>query len=517
MAPPSEPAVFVRDAPIALERTETIDELRATLARIGYTGEAVRGALGDDAYQARERDVPAQLRRLRAGTPVETAMRLFFLGAPVARGQATDALAPLRVDDLERLGVVAAADDGLRATVRLVPHAELLLAGSRYPDERPDGAPADYVATVTAPSAILASLTVRRPARTALDVGTGSGVQALWAARHCERVVAVDVNPRALNLAAFNARLNGVDNIEFREGSLFEPVAGERFDLIVCNAPYVVSPDARYAYRDSGVPADGFSERLIRETPHHLEENGFAHLLVGWILRGDDWASRPREWVEGGGCDCWLLLGVSRDPVTHAAVWNEELALDAGRYGETLDRWVSYLESLQADGVAEGAAILRRRSRGASWFRADRIPTGRPAPASDHVLRVFAAQDHLGELPAEDALLDETFALAERVRIEQELVCRDGGYVVEGMTVVLDEGIGFRAGIDQNTASLLPLLDGERTLREAISAAIRARRLDDRDVQPFTAGALRIARTMLELGFLVRRPDGGGEVDPLTD
>src|SRR5204862_4402405 len=131
-----------------------------------------------------------------------------------------------------------------------------------YPDETSDGTPSDYVATATAPSAILANLTVRRPASRGLDIGTGSGVQALWAARHCERVVAVDVNRRALNLAAFNSHLNGVANIDFREGSLFQPVAGERFDLIVCNAPYVVSPDARYAYRDSGFASDEFCERL---------------------------------------------------------------------------------------------------------------------------------------------------------------------------------------------------------------------------------------------------------------
>ena len=181
---------------------------------------------------------------------------------------------------------------------------ELLLAGNRYPDETPSGTPADYVATVTAPSAILAGLTVRTPVRSALDVGTGSGVQAIWAARHCERVVAVDVNRRALNIAAFNARLNGIENIELREGSLFEPVADERFDLVLCNAPYVISPDTRYAFRDGGVASDGFSERLVRETPEHLEEGGFAHLLIGWLLQGDDWAARPRSWIEGQRLRC---------------------------------------------------------------------------------------------------------------------------------------------------------------------------------------------------------------------
>ncbi len=75
-----------------------------------------------------------------------------------------------------------------------------------------------------------------------LDLGTGSGVLGLRGASHCDRVTAVDINPRALMFAGFNAHLNFVDNIELLEGSWFEPVAGRRFDLIVSNPPYVVSP-----------------------------------------------------------------------------------------------------------------------------------------------------------------------------------------------------------------------------------------------------------------------------------
>jgi methylase of polypeptide subunit release factors len=490
--------------PIALDRTDTIDRLRTALTVIGYTGEAVRELLGEDAYQGRAREVPVHLRRLTAGTPVETAIRFFFLGVPVPIDALERALDPLGAEELEELGLVEAAEGEARATVRLVPHMELLLAGNRYPDESPSGTSANYVATVTAPSAILASLTVRTAVGTALDLGTGSGIQAIWAARHCERVVAVDVNRRALNLAAFNARLNGITNIEFRKGNLFEPVAGERFDLVLCNAPYVVSPDTRYAFRDGGVTSDGFSERLVREAPEHLAEGGFAHLLIGWLLKGDDWEARPRGWIEGSECDAWLLQGVVRDPVTHAAVWNDEQAGDPVTYAETLDRWLNYLEELGADAVIEGAVILRRRSGVRNWFRADRIPAGRPTPASGHVLRVFDAHDHLTGLADEEALLDESPRVVDRLRVEQELTFGDGGYVVESMTLVLDEGFGFRAGIDQNTASLVPFLDGTRTLRQAIDDAAHARGVDREDIQAFTSGALALVKTMLELGFLSR-------------
>jgi methylase of polypeptide subunit release factors len=493
--------------PLALDQIELTEQLRSTLGRIGYTGEAIRSVLGEDAYQSRSWDVPVHVRRLRAGTPLETAIRLFFLGLAVPETEVERALAPLSVEQLRRLGLVG-GDGDVVASVRLVPHAELLLAGNRYPDDGPDGTPADYVATVTAPSAILATLTVRRPVRKALDVGTGSGVQALWAARHSQHVVAVDINPRALNLAEFNARLNGVANVEFRLGSMFEPVAGERFDLIVSNAPYVVSPDVRYAYRDGGLEGDTFCEQLVRDAVAHLEEGGFAELLISWLLVDDDWASRPRNWVAGNGCDCWLLLGAERDALTHAALWNEELKRDAAAFAKTLDRWVGHLDELGAKAVLEGAIILQRRDGGEHWFRADRIPPGRPEPAAEHVDRVFRNRSLLRELGNGAALLDETLGLVDRTRIEQELHCRDDGYVVDSMTLMLDEGLGFRAGMDQRTAALVPFLDGTRTLRDSIDAAAQALGLGERDAATFERGAVAVVREMLELGFVVREDAG---------
>ena len=121
----------------------------------------------------------------------------------------------------------------------------------------------DHVLGISAASTSLAQLTLRAPVGSALDLGTGCGVQALHLAEHCRRVVATDVNRRALRLARFNADLNGVgDRVEVVEGTYFEPVAGGRFDLIATNPPFVISPATgeRLVYRDSGLPGD----RVVR-------------------------------------------------------------------------------------------------------------------------------------------------------------------------------------------------------------------------------------------------------------
>ena len=80
--------------------------------------------------------------------------------------------------------------------------------------------------------------------------------------------------------------------------------------------------------------------------------------------------------------------------------------------------------------------------------------------------------------------------------------CAEGGYVIDSMTLVLDEGLGFRAGMDQKTAALVPLLDGSRTLRASIDAAADGLALDSDELDAFTRGALAVVREMLELGFL---------------
>src|SRR5690606_7683158 len=115
----------------------------------------------------------------------------------------------------------------------------------------------DHVLGVGGASSTLSGLTIGSAVRSVLDLGTGCGIQAMHAARHADRVVATDISARALEIARLNAELNGIRNIEFRPGSLFEPVAGERFDRVVSNPPFVITPRAggvpAYEYRDGGM------------------------------------------------------------------------------------------------------------------------------------------------------------------------------------------------------------------------------------------------------------------------
>ncbi len=115
--------------------------------------------------------------------------------------------------------------------------------------------------------------------RDVLDIGTGSGVCALFAARHAQRVVAVDINRVAVRCAAINAAINHLDHrIDIRHGDLFAPVAGERFDLVLFNPPFLRGEprDERdAAWRSSDVAA-----RFAASLNAHLTPGGAALLLL---------------------------------------------------------------------------------------------------------------------------------------------------------------------------------------------------------------------------------------------
>jgi len=112
-----------------------------------------------------------------------------------------------------------------------------------------------------------------------LDMGTGSGVCALFAARHARRVVAVDVNPGAVRCTTVNALLNHLDaRVEARQGDLFAPVAAERFDLVLFNPPFLAGApkDARdAAWRSSDLP-----HRFAAGLAAHLKPGGTALVLL---------------------------------------------------------------------------------------------------------------------------------------------------------------------------------------------------------------------------------------------
>ncbi len=495
MTPPEH---LVLDDPAAIRR------LRADLDAADFSAVALRRALHlEEGTEYLPAEVPVHARRLSGDTPFEIVTRLFWLGVPVDAADVERAFPGVSVTVLGQLGLLEETADGVEARIHLVPFDPLILACDRAGGWMED-LPPDHVAGVHPPSVLLANLTVRGPVERALDMATGLGIQALLAAAHARHVVATDINPRALHFLAFNMLLNDVHNVEAREGSFFEPVEGQRFDLVTCNPPYVVSPENRFIFRDGGLRADAVSERVLREAPNHLAEGGFASILASWVHRADQpWREPLDAWLSGSGCDALYLHLVSQDPLTTAANWNRPVGhRDPAALGTALDRWLAYYREIGAEAVAYGSVILRRRMpqpHRPNALYAEQLPAAPVGPAGDIVLRMFAAYDDLAAMPDDAALLDRTYRVEPRHRLEQVARPSPAGYEVEQTVLTLEAGIPFRGPVDPLIVAVLSRCDGDTTLRDVVAAAAQAAGIDPTGAWTDLAPVL---RRLLVLGIL---------------
>jgi methylase of polypeptide subunit release factors len=449
--------------------------LGAALRRLDYVEEKLEELLDEDAFSGGREEVLVAERRLPR-SKLATAVRLLFLQLPVPEADAVDALGRKAVEALAATGLAELGSDVVPHS-RLLPIDDVLLASDGFTRDADD--PPDYVASYTPTARTCDVLTPRKRGKRALDVGTGSGIHALLAARHNRHVVAVDVNPRALAYTELNAALNELDNVECRDGSFFEPAGDETYDLITCNAPYVVSPEHRWIYRDSGFRGDDLTAHLVAAAGDHLAPGGYATLLGSWLVTGDgDSEERPAAWVEETGCDGWVLASPEFDPLAHAASWNAQFFGDTAAYDAVLDEWTAYLAGLGARGVAEGAILLYRRGAERATIRVDEIDEESLEPADKQIRRAFANRARLAGIRNLDLL---------------------GMRLARAMPLSFERGLGRRSGelaLDGGTRSMLPATPAAAKLVERLDGKTTLRRLGaDR-------GAVSLCRELLELGAL---------------
>ena len=408
-----------RPDPPRAESAQAAVELARLLRAAGYEPHRIqqRLATGDELL-ARSPELPSYLRRLGDADELAVLLRLFLLGVPVTRARFDELVGTQLRARLAGAGLLVPDAEVVHGAARLVPHDELLIASDHAGAAE---AYADHVPGVHRPSVALAHLTVRGDGERALDLCTGNGIQAILLAAHAERVVATDVNVRALAYAAFNAALNGVGNVETRPGSFFEPVEGEQFDLVVANPPYVVSPESAYLFRDGGMSGDAVSEHVVRGTPAALAPGAFASVLIAWALDPDDPAERPRNWLEGSGCDAFLLHTSTDDPIETATVWNRDLLDRPDAYAEALDRWLAYYRELGIEHLGYACLVLRKRSDGSDgWLEAQQLPRAALRPAGRHVRKLFETHDRLSEIDSDSVLLDRRLRVVDDAVVTQD-------------------------------------------------------------------------------------------------
>lgn len=483
--------------------------LRDALLAAGFTYDRVAEAIGQEAHRAlgRNETLPA-LRRTTSGGPLDTLIRLFLLQATVGRDAADRAL-PGLVDELCNAGLLEQSVSEVAARTDCRPYATSEAGADRdlwvVSDLTPglDGAPVavgpDHVLGISSASTSLAQLTMREPVGRALDLGTGCGVQALHLAAHADHVVATDVNARALWMTRLNAALNGAQ-VDVRDGSFFEPVAGERFDLIATNPPFVISPATgeRLVYRDSGLPGDRVVEHIVRTGPDHLTDGGWLQVLANWaIVEGRPWDERIGSWLRED-CDALVVQRETLDPAAYVELWLKDSGHHGGPdYVQRYDTWLSWLEETGIVGVGFGWINVRLGGHGhpgrhelIEWPYDVEQPIGAAIHAwGEAVADLRGLTDH--------QLLATT--LRAREDVQQETVGRPGAEDPEA--IVLRQQRGFRRARTADTveAAFLGACDGDLTVGQLLGALAA---LLERDEAELRETYLPVVRELVGEGFL---------------
>ena len=558
MSPASARSASESSFPPPAATPEQVASLRADLADSGWGVEAVAALLGEaaDAALRREIRLPA-LRAVRAAlaagpapSPVAVLTALFMLGEPVPATSLDAALPRTTAAGAAAIGLVSEPDETgcVRALVDLRPHEAVDEAGevrwwvASDLGELVTGralAP-DHVLGVGGAGLTLAGLTPRTRVGTALDLGCGCGIQTLYLLRHAEHVVATDISARALAFTAFNAALAGVSvtgapgagsdiapssdldseadaasesgsdagRLELLRGSLLEPVAGRRFDLIASNPPFVLTPPAvREAglplmeYRDAGGP---ILPGLVTGLGEHLEPGATAVMLGNWEHRGTaSWREVVAAWLPEG-LDAWILERELQDPVEYATMWLRDGGLtperDPEAFDAALEAWIDDFEARDVRGVGFGYLIVHRPRRPREpWRLLEEVTTSGQGVLGPHVAEVLEVRERLAGLD-DDAVADLCPLLAPDVTEERHLIPG----AAEPTVILLRQGGGLGRTLQASTAvaALVGVADGELSVGQVASAVAALSELNAADAAALRAEMVEATRHLLTTGFL---------------
>ncbi len=356
-------------------------------------------------------------------------------------------------------------------------------------------------------SLTLASLQLPTPAERGLDIGAGCGIQTLRARRNIAEVVATDISERALAFTRLNALLNDVDGITTRAGSLFEPVAGEEFDRIVSNPPFVITPRVEgvpaYEYRDGGLVGDDLVAAFVSGVGAHLAPGGVAQLLGNWESRdGTPGLDRVREWVAASPVplDAWVVERESLDPLSYAELWVRDGGTLPGTPGFTalIDAWTIDFAARGVTEVGFGYILLRRPLVGAPTLeRYERMP--QPLPDGGigmHLAEALDAHDRLAAMTDDDVAASTLVVSPDVTEARHQVPGAEAPTLIE-----LRQGGGFARAlmVDPGLAALVGACDGDLPVGVLVDAIAQ---LLEVDAEELRADLVPRVRELVFTGFL---------------
>ncbi|MHC4830755.1 MAG: methyltransferase [Planctomycetota bacterium] len=491
--------------------------VREALAEVGYDEQGIAAALRiphPAEIAPGRRPLLQAVLDTEAEEPLRTLIDLFLLEGWTSFGELLASLDRDLVAALRRLRLVQVRsvegsrgeDREVRAAVSLFPAGGALIATDHRsrPGAGGRGRIKEPVMYLGGDSYGLVYLQPPAPGEKVLDLCTGSGVQAIIAALSgAHDVVGVDLNPRALAFATFNAALNEVDDVcRFELGDLFEPLgSAARFDLILANPPFVPSPAkgrSRLAFRDGGARGDDVLGRLLHEASRRLTPEGRALVVtVVGVTEGTSARTRVRSMLpRSADVDSLLLTFGFETPEGYAYAQTASRQHSTEEQRRRLERWLRTLTGERIISIWGGVIVVAPHT---GWtapvdLAHDVLPPRAPAPGAVGRLLTALRVAGAGVLPA------ELLGLTARLSADARLIDESGPGTEAVRSTVLARGLPLAPlELSPTVRALLGALAQPRLVSDAVEAVAALGAAPLADVRRLMCLTL---RTLIERGVL---------------
>jgi SAM-dependent methyltransferase len=462
--------------PLEMVTPEQFAALREYFSRSGFNEAALRDRL--DVPPKKELDLAGLSGRPpvkpKVGDSLDALIYLFVLAESVPVAEAVSLFPPAVWDALSQTRLVLpdpADTNRCLASVALYPIRDLLIASDRW--SNPDHSPREMFPDIVYPALTKSAkqfidFTSFEPCDDFLELCAGTAPAALLAARSAQNVWATDIAERSIDFAKFNAALNGIHNVNFALGDLFQPVEGRTFDRIAAHPPYVPVLKPAEIFYGGGEVGEEITKRIVAELPFKLKPGGRLYCrTLGTERPGQSFEQRIRGWLGEKHQEFDVALFALQNLEPRQFALEETINKNGGR--EQFAQWEKLFRKNDVHELAIGIVIVQRHTDQRPSFTIRRtIGTATPAAALEWAMRWEAEMQREG---AAQGLLQAKLMATPGIQVIVRHILRDGEISPENFTLSIELPFATDCKAQPWMALLLPRCDGKTTVAELFEIA----------------------------------------------
>ena len=303
------------------------------------------------------------------------------------------------------------------------------------------------------------------PCEDFLEVCAGTAPAALLAAKNAKNVWATDITERSLAFAEFNAALNGIQNVKFGKGDLFQPVAGLKFDRIAAHPPYMPVMKTAEIFAGGGQLGEHFTKRIVSELHPMLKPGGRLYCrTLGLDRNNKSFEQTVREWLGEKQAEFDVSVFVIGTVMANRFALEDALRHEAGTDGAKL--WEKLFE---ANGVREllncELVIQLQREKRPPFTLRRTMPTDAPVAAVT-MEWLMAWEPQVRTRSMLESMLESKPVATPGTEVTIRQVLRDSELVPEDFRISLKKPFELDCKVQPWMTLLLPSCNGKKTVLE---------------------------------------------------